>query len=66
MFFGGRGLEGGDAEGVILHFKGKQVAFHGFFALVFGSVHFAVAELFSLTTLYSEMIFYTAPSETRL
>lgn len=50
----------------ILCFKGKQVPFCISFALVFGGVRFAVAELFSLTTLYSEMIFRRAPSVTRL
>lgn len=52
--------------GLILGFKGKQVTFHVSFALVFGGVHFAVAELFSLRTLCSEMIFCTARSVTRL
>lgn len=51
---------------LILGFKGKQVTFHVSFALVFGGVHFAVAELFSLRTLCSEMIFCTARSVTRL
>lgn len=51
---------------LILGFKGKQITFRVSFALVFGGVHFAVAELFSLTNLYSETIFYTAPSVTRL
>lgn len=51
---------------LILCFKGKQGPFCISFTPVFGGVHFAVAELFSLTTLYSEMIFHRAPSVTRL
>jgi len=46
---------------LVLDFKGKQVTFRVSFALVVGGVHFTVAELFSLTSLHSGIIFYTAP-----